>query len=258
MELFVGTSAHIFPMGTKRSLQTPPQKASVPWNAFVSHQQQCLQMSKSFQKAQVKHPHFLGARLNPLAHLNCYRHRGTPDFPTSAESVCLLRDKGKPPAHSPGSCRRGVRSPLCTICPWGSSAVCGRKRERERSQGSSSSPSLGERRESHRALPKLAEPRGTPHCQRASSGDNPHTDAWRARSTVGTCGGCPRTERLPQSTEGGGSQGTASPCRLPGRPRRSCWEKLGAAAEHRLICHHGNSQPGSAAVSGGVGKGCCW
>lgn len=75
----------------------------------------------------AKHPHFLGAHLNPLAHLNCYRHRGMTDFHTSAESVCLLRDKEKPPARSPESCRLEVRSPLCTICPRGSSAVCRRR-----------------------------------------------------------------------------------------------------------------------------------
>lgn len=60
--------------------------------------------------------------------------------------------------------------------------------------------------------------------------------------------GCLGTERLPQSREGSGSQGTAS-------PHRSCWEQLGAAAEHQLICHHGNGQAGSAAVGAGA-AGC--
>lgn len=131
--------------------------------------------------------------------------------------------------------------------PGAPQLFAGAGRERERCQGSSHSPSLGERRESRRGLPKHTEPRETPRSQPAT----PHSDALRAYSTVGTGGGFPRTERLPQTRERGGSQGTVSPCRLPGR------EKLGAAAEHQLICHHGNSQPGSAAVGGGVGK-CCW
>lgn len=75
----------------------------------------------------AKHPHFLGARLNPLAHLNCYPRRGMTDFCTSAESVCLLRDRDKPPAHSPESRRLEVWSPPCAICPRGSSAVCRRR-----------------------------------------------------------------------------------------------------------------------------------
>ena len=51
---------------------------------------------RKLPEGSAKHPHFLGARLNPLAHLNCYRHRGTTDFRTSAESVCLLRGKENP------------------------------------------------------------------------------------------------------------------------------------------------------------------
>lgn len=56
------------------------------------------------------------------------------------------------------------------------------------------------------------------------------------------------TERLPQSRKGSGSQGTAS-------PHRSCWDQLGAAAGHQLVCQHGNGQAGSAVVGGGGAGG---
>lgn len=42
---------------------------------------------------------------------------------------------------------------------------------------------------------------------------------------------------------------------LPGRPSQARLE-VGAAAAQRLIRHHGNGQPGSAAVGGGAGE-CC-
>lgn len=56
---------------------------------------------RKLPEGSAQHPHFLGARRNPLAHLNCYRHRGTTDFRTSAESVCLLRDKEKTTGAQP-------------------------------------------------------------------------------------------------------------------------------------------------------------
>jgi len=57
---------------------------------------------RKLPEGSAKHPHFLGARLNPLAHLNCYQHRGTTDFRTSAESVCLpARGYGKTTGAQP-------------------------------------------------------------------------------------------------------------------------------------------------------------